>query len=1073
MSAANAAPKAFTRRDHLRSIEKRVQEKWEKEHIFEANEDSSKEKFFVTFPYPYMNGRLHLGHAFSATKAEFSARYQRMLGKNVLFPFGFHCTGMPIQAAANKLKEEIQQYGNPPVFPAVVEAVAAAPEADAAAAVANKQKGKKTKLEVKGQTGPKRQWDILSSMVDPELIPEFAAPEKWLSYFPPYGVSDLKAFGASIDWRRSFITTAKSEYYDAFIRWQFNKLREAGRIKSGFRPNIYSIKDKQVCADHDRASGESIVPQEYTIVKLLVLPKAGSAVDIPALQGKQVYLAPATLRPETMYGQTNCYVLPEGDYGAFEFTDGVYIVSERAARGLAHQGYARDWGTTVCLARFKGSDLLGLPLSAPHAAYEVIYTLPLLTISMGKGTGVVTSVPSDAPDDYVALKELKDKPAWREKFGLTADMVEPFEVVPIIDIPGYGTTAAATLCEERGVKSSKDKDKLKEIKDEVYLKGFYEGVLLVGDCAGMKVCDAKPVIRKAMMEQGTAMSYFEPEGTVMSRSGDECIVALTDQWYLSYGESDWQAAVQAHINSAAFNSYNAGVLDAFNGAVGWLKEWACSREFGLGTRLPWDSKWVIDSLSDSTIYMAYYTIAHFFHGGSGEFNLAGSAEAAGIAAADLTDEVFSFVFLGHPLSTPSAIPQGVLDKMRGEFEYWYRGGMDLRVSAKDLIPNHLTMCLYNHMAVWPQQPDRWPRGMFCNGHILVDAEKMSKSRGNFLMLLQCVEDYSADATRFALADAGDGLEDPNFDRSVANQAVSYLFVEDEWISAFLLDEAEGRTRGGAADELSFMDRAFANEISVLVEATGSHFNGMRFREGLHTGWYDMIIARDLYRDWATRCGRPLHGAITRRFVEALLLMMQPITPHWSEAMFEKVFGPTSGSVCMAAWPAAQPVDALLRKEYGFLKAFIKGARLAALKVKGKAGQGKTARVFVAKSYEDKRVEVLRFLQQQPMPLPATLPKDMKAFLEARDDLRADTMALMQFGMFMKDEVAERGPDALSLELLFDQAALLREHADYIKSVLELTDLQVFEDGQGVAPEDRKKADAAVPGKPSYAIQATN
>ena len=48
------------------------------------------------------------------------------------------------------------------------------------------------------------------------------------------------------------------------------------------------------------------------------------------------------------------------------------------------------------------------------------------------GTGVVTSVPSDAPDDYVALKELKDKPLWREKFGLTAEMVEPFEVVPII-----------------------------------------------------------------------------------------------------------------------------------------------------------------------------------------------------------------------------------------------------------------------------------------------------------------------------------------------------------------------------------------------------------------------------------------------------------------------------------------------------------------------------------------------------------------------------------------------------------------------------------------------------------------
>lgn len=79
-----------------------------------------------------------------------------------------------------------------------------------------------------------------------------------------------------------------------------------------------------------------------------------------------------------------------------------------------------------------GSDLIGLPLSAPNSTFERVYTLPLLTISMGKGTGVVTSVPSDAPDDYVALREFQEKPLYREKFGLTAEMVEPFHVVPII-----------------------------------------------------------------------------------------------------------------------------------------------------------------------------------------------------------------------------------------------------------------------------------------------------------------------------------------------------------------------------------------------------------------------------------------------------------------------------------------------------------------------------------------------------------------------------------------------------------------------------------------------------------------
>jgi leucyl-tRNA synthetase len=72
----------------------------------------------ATFPYPYMNGVLHLGHAFTLSKADFQCNYQRLKGKKVLFPFAYHCTGMPIAACADRLKREISAYGSPPVFPA-------------------------------------------------------------------------------------------------------------------------------------------------------------------------------------------------------------------------------------------------------------------------------------------------------------------------------------------------------------------------------------------------------------------------------------------------------------------------------------------------------------------------------------------------------------------------------------------------------------------------------------------------------------------------------------------------------------------------------------------------------------------------------------------------------------------------------------------------------------------------------------------------------------------------------------------------------------------------------------------
>lgn len=51
-------------------LERNIQEKWEKEKAFEANPQDDRQKYFITFPYPYMNGKLHLGHSFTISKCE-------------------------------------------------------------------------------------------------------------------------------------------------------------------------------------------------------------------------------------------------------------------------------------------------------------------------------------------------------------------------------------------------------------------------------------------------------------------------------------------------------------------------------------------------------------------------------------------------------------------------------------------------------------------------------------------------------------------------------------------------------------------------------------------------------------------------------------------------------------------------------------------------------------------------------------------------------------------------------------------------------------------------------------------
>ncbi|CAN0486221.1 unnamed protein product, partial [Ectocarpus sp. 12 AP-2014] len=452
-------------------------------------------------------------------------------------------------------------------------------------------------------------------------------------------------------------------------------------------------------------------------------------------------------------------------------------------------------------------------------------------------------------------------------------------VVPIIEIPGYGSTSAKLMCEKLKIKSCKEADKLKKAKEEVYLKGFYEGVMLMGPCAGEKVCDAKAKIRKELMDRGDAMPFFEPESLVMSRSGEECIVALNDQWYLPYGDEEWAGRVSEHVNSDNFKAYSQASLTKFNFTLGWLKEWACTRLFGLGTRLPWDESWVIESLSDSTIYMAYYTVAHLLQG---EDNLDGSSPGpSGVEASAMGDREWDYVFLQGAYPEGSGVPEAKLAEMRTEFEYWYP--MDLRCSAKDLIPNHLTMALYNHASIWKDRPELWPRGYFTNGHVQVDAMKMSKSKGNFLMMDDCVKRFGADATRFALADAGDSLEDANFAVDSANKAILALTGEEEWMGLVLEEAAQGKLRETPeAEEYVFMDRAFRNEMDALINKTDDAYGRMMWREGLHSGFFAMQLLRDFYRDWCLKTSTLMHKTLILRFMEVQILLLAPMCPHYAE-----------------------------------------------------------------------------------------------------------------------------------------------------------------------------------------------
>ncbi|CDW60125.1 Anticodon 1 and tRNA-synt 1g domain containing pr otein [Trichuris trichiura] len=537
---------------------------------------------------------------------------------------------------------------------------------------------------------------------------------------------------------------------------------------------------------------------------------------------------------------------------------------------------------------------------------------------------------------------------------------------------------------------------------------------------------------------GEACIYNEPEKQVISRSGDECVVALCDQWYLNYGDEAWKIETRKAVDR--LNTYNDSVKHNLSATVEWLHEYACCRSFGLGTRLPWDPQYLIESLSDSTIYMAYYTVAHLLQGGNVDGRIPGPLH---IKAEDMQPQVWDYILRGNVdyAELNTSVEKWKLDKLRHEFLYWYP--VDLRASGKDLIQNHLAFFLFNHVAIWPDDTSKWPKSIWANGHLLLNNEKMSKSTGNFLTMLEAIEKYSADGMRLALADAGDTIEDANFMESMANAGVLRLFNFLQWVKEVVVSSQ--RDRDGPLN--SFAARVFDNEINRSIERCTQLYDAMQFKEAVKTGFFEFQAARDRYREWSVG---PLNHSLILRFIEVQALLLSPICPHLCETVWKLLGHKTS--IVKAAWPACRPVDELLIKQCSYLEDVLHDFRVrqkavASAKQKGKSVAEKPthATVYVCDKYPSWQEAILKTLfdwHQANESLPDN--KQLSKVLLGNDMLKPYAKKVMPFVAFVKENYAAKGADALRLQIDFDESNLLLENLDYITSTLELEQVEVNE-----------------------------
>ncbi|KAK3074849.1 cytosolic leucyl tRNA synthetase [Teratosphaeriaceae sp. CCFEE 6253] len=1129
------------KRDTLIASEKKYQRAWADAKLFEADAPSLTDvplhsltpaalrekypKYMATMAYPYMNGTLHAGHSFTASKLEFAVGWARMKGLRALYPQGYHCTGMPIKACADKLEREIEMFGSDfEGYEAEQEKGKEneAPNGEVPAPVQETTKedlskfsGKKSKAAAKTNVALRYQFQIMQAIGIPLAdIHKFADPQHWLDFFPPLCQRDLTNFGCRVDWRRSMVTTDANPYYDSFVRWQMNRLKEMGKIRFGKRYTVYSPKDGQACMDHDRSAGEGLGVTEYTALKLRVkawAPTAESKIAGKIPEGGNVYFVPATLRPETMYGQTHCFVGPGITYGVYEVKKGkeYYFMSDRAARNMAFQSIFPTWGAFPEVAELKGADVVGTlvhaPLSVQNERAGGVRILPMESVKASKGTGVVTSVPSDSPDDYATMMDLVKK---AEYYGIKKEWAD-VEILPIIETPSYGNLTAKFLVESMKISSPKDAKQLAEAKDLAYKEGFYQGKMIYGDFAGQSVEEAKPLVRQQLIDSGEAFAYAEPEGLVISRSGDECVAGHLDQWFMNYGvpeksgDESWQPAVLKHVQNEegqGLNTFSTDVKNNFVRVLEWLAQWACARSYGLGTRLPWDESQLVESLSDSTIYMAYYTIAHLLH----KDIFGRERGAAGVGAEEMSEGVWDYVFSRtDEVPKDTSIKKVVLEQMRREFEYWYP--LDVRVSGKDLIQNHLTFFLYVHVALFKKE--YWPKAIRANGHLMLNGEKMSKSTGNFLTLADATSKFGADATRIAMADAGDGIEDANFEESVANATILRLYELRQWCEAMVLDARvlrEGESYAGVKEaerhknndaiqrtgEKVFWDRIFENELNGLVKLAGEEYEATNYKAALKSGLYDFISARDFYREATKAAGIGIHQDCARWYIELQALMVAVVAPHWAEHIWQEVLG-HGDSIQNARFPHAPAVQADLAAAREYVRATAssitsaEGAQLKKMS-KGKTLQfdpkkGKKLSVFAARAYPAWQAGVIETVREH--------------FVDGKVDVaavskkipKAEGKRAMPFVQGLK-KALESGVEpgvVFERKLLFDEVTVMGEMVAGLKQTVQkclVVEVIVVEEGgkkgsvvagsEGVEVGAEKgdlpqAAENAVPGQPTF------
>lgn len=628
-------------------------------------------------------------------------------------------------------------------------------------------------------------------------------PVDLVTYFSKEIESGMREMGFSIDWRRSFYTYDKK--FNKFIEWQFKKLKELGYLVKGSYPIAWCPADGNALSAHDTKGDVDPEIENVTVIKF---------------KSEENFFVVTTYRPETIYGVTNLWINPNEKYVLANFKGERIILANNAAKILGLQ-----LGLEV-IQEINVEKLLEMKATNPING-ENVPIFPASFVSPDIGTGVVMSVPAHAPLDYLAL----------------IDLGKAEKIPQVIKLSGYSDAPARDAVQKYKVKNQNDPESEKATK-EIYALEAREGVMLVGKYIGKKVADAKELIGADLKSTCDAFEIITlSNGPIFCRCGSLAVVnILDDQWFIDYGIPEWKEKAKKCLEK--MNCIPEKSRNEFLYTIDWLKTRPTTRSSGLGTKFPFDQSKVIEALSDSTLYMSYYTISHLIEN---------------INSEDLNESFFDYVFLGKGQGNE------FMEKLRESFLYWYP--VDSRHSASDLVRNHLSLYIFNHVGIYPEK--LWPNQIVTNGFVTMEGSKMSKSMGNILPLRKAIRDYGADVIRFSVVCGADLATDSDFNKSVADGVKSRLALISK-----LIDECKD-------GEKKRIDLWLLSRLNQKIKNSYELYEQVAIRHLALEIFYDVIADLQWY---LKRSDSPN----LKTFFKKWVILISPFMPHYSEEFWEKL-----------------------------------------------------------------------------------------------------------------------------------------------------------------------------------------